>query len=71
MSALVGLLDYQLVHQLEQVKLIQQEAGKELVIKEDGLEVAQEVKMLERTDDIKDRLGMIGVCWEWKGCNLT
>ena len=46
-SALVELLVYQLVHQLEQVKLIQQEAGKELVIKEDGLEVAQEVKMLE------------------------
>ena len=46
-SALVELLVYQLVHQLEQVKLIQQEACKELVIKEDGLEVAQEVKMLE------------------------
>ena len=46
-SALVGLLIYQLVHQLEQVILVQQEGGEELVIKEDDLEVAQEVKMLE------------------------
>ena len=29
------------------MELIQQDAGKELVIKEDDLEVAQEVKMLE------------------------
>ena len=46
-SALVGQLIYQLVPQLEQVILVQQEAGEELVIKEDDLEVAQEVKMLE------------------------
>ena len=46
-SALVGQLIYQLVPQLEQVILVQQEGGEELVIKEDDLEVAQKVKMLE------------------------
>ena len=51
-------------------------SGKEWEIKEDDLEVTQEVKwlvgkivQLMRTDYTKDRLGMIGVSWKWKGCN--
>ena len=46
LSALVGLLDYQLVHQLEQVRQMYLGAGKEWVIREDDLGVGQEVKLL-------------------------